>query len=85
MTIAVALFSIAFNTFAAKRLPLFEGVILFVHVLGFFAILIPLWILAPKASASEVFGSFSNYGGWSSVGTACMVGQLASAGAFIGG
>ncbi|KAK5131255.1 hypothetical protein LTR08_001160 [Meristemomyces frigidus] len=84
ITIAVALFATAFNTFAAKKLPLFEGVILFVHILGFFAILIPLWTLAPMARSSEVFGSFSNYGGWSSVGGACLVGQLASAGAFIG-
>lgn len=84
MTIAVVLFAVAFNTFCAKRLPLFEGVILFFHIFGFFAILIPLWILAPKASASEALGSFADYGGWSSIGAACIVGQLASAGAFIG-
>lgn len=84
MTIAIAVFAVLFNMFAAKRLPLFEGVILFFHVFGFFAICIPLWILAPKASAGAVFTDFSNFGEWSSVGAACVVGQLAAAGAFIG-
>ena len=52
--------------------------------MGFFAILIPLWVLAPKASATAVFTDFENYGGWSSIGAACVIGQLAAAGAFIG-
>ena len=81
MTIAVAIFATLFNTVGAKQLPLFELIILLVHIVGFLAILIPLWVLAPKAPASEVFGSFSNFGGWPSVGTACIVGQLTAVGA----
>lgn len=77
---AVVCFSVLFNTVGAKHLPLFESVILFLHIFGFFAILIPLWVLAPKAPAKEVFTSFSNYGGWSSVGAACIVGQLTATG-----
>ena len=84
MVIAVAAFATFFNTVGAKRLPLFEGIILFVHVIGFFAILIPLWVLAPKAPASEVFGSFSNFGGWPSVGAACVIGQLTATGSLGG-
>lgn len=84
ITMAVALGATAFNIWGAKKLPLFEGIILFFHILGFFAIIIPLLALAPKAPASEVFGSFANYGGWSSTGAACVIGQLAAAGAFIG-
>ena len=84
MTIAVAIFATLFNTVGAKQLPLFELIILFVHIVGFLAILIPLWVLAPKAPASEVFGSLSNFGGWPSVGTACIVGQLTAVGA-VGG
>jgi choline transport protein len=38
MTIAVAAFSAAFNIFLAKRLPMFEGIVLFFHVLGFFIV-----------------------------------------------
>ncbi|KAF2724292.1 amino acid transporter [Polychaeton citri CBS 116435] len=84
LTFAIAIFAAAFNTFLAKRLPVFEGIVLFFHIIGFFAMLIPLWVLAPKSSASEVFGDFQNYGGWSSIGTACIVGQLAASSAFVG-
>lgn len=55
-TIAIALFAAGFNTFLAKRLPMFEGIVLFAHLLGFFVILITLWMLAPRVSLSQVFG-----------------------------
>ncbi|GAB1739310.1 hypothetical protein NU219Hw_g4054t1 [Hortaea werneckii] len=75
------------NTFGAKKLPLLEYVVLAVHVVGFFCILIPLWVVRPlgeKASAGEVFGSFRNLGGWESIGTACYVGSITATGAFAG-
>lgn len=64
MTMAVGAFAISFNAFAAKHLPLFEGVILVMFLIGFFVIIIPLWILAPRASVGDVFGKFENWGGW---------------------
>jgi len=85
MTIAVGVFSIAFNSFGAKHLPLFEGIMLVGFIVGFFAICIPLWVLAPKSPASEVFGDFQNFGGWASIGAACIVGQSAASAAFIVG
>lgn len=81
---AVVVFSMFFNTIGAKHLPLFESIILFLHVFGFFAILIPLWVLAPKAPAKVVFTEFSNFGGWSSVGAACIIGQLTATGSLGG-
>jgi len=81
---AFALFAVAFNVFGAKHLPLFEGVILFFNIIGFFAVCIPLWVLAPKASSTEVWTSFTNGGDWASAGAACIVGLLTPAGAFIG-
>jgi choline transport protein len=83
MTMAVGVFAITFNSFGAKHLPLFEGIMLAAFVVGFFAICIPLWVLAPKSSASEVFGKFDNFGGWTSIGAACIVGQSAASAAFI--
>jgi choline transport protein len=83
MTMAVGVFSIAFNSFGAKHLPLFEGIMLVAFIVGFFAICIPLWVLAPKSPASEVFGKFENFGGWASIGAACIVGQSAASAAFI--
>jgi hypothetical protein len=64
MTMAVGAFAISFNAFAAKHLPLFEGVILVMFLIGFFVIIIPLWVLAPRASVGDVFGKFENWGGW---------------------
>lgn len=65
--IAVAVVATLMNTYGAKKLPILEGIVLVVQVDGVFSIIIPLWVLPPKASAGEVFGSFSNNGGWSSI------------------
>src|ERR1700712_5007418 len=54
MVIAVASICGVFNTFLARKLPLVEGTVLILHVMGFFAIIIPLWILAPRATGREV-------------------------------
>ncbi|KAK0849254.1 hypothetical protein LTR03_005335 [Friedmanniomyces endolithicus] len=71
---AVMVFCVFFNIFLAKRLPFVEGVLLIIYVTGFFVIIIPLWVLAPRSPASEVFTTFNNEGGWSSTGVAVMVG-----------
>lgn len=77
LTFAVATFSVFFNTFLVKKLPLVEGIVLIVHIFGFFGVLITLWVLGPRSSASEVFTTFNNYGGWSSDGLSAVVGILA--------
>lgn len=82
LVIATTAFCIIFNTFLAQILPMVERVVLIVHVLGFFAVLIPLWILAPRAT--EVFTSFLNLGGWSMTGVAFMVGLLSPVYALLG-
>lgn len=84
MTIAVAAFAVLFNTFGARQLPLFETAILALHIIGLFAILIPLWVLAPKNNAARVFGEFSNFGGWPTTGSACLVGTLTATGSLGG-
>jgi choline transport protein len=84
LLVAVLVVCTFFNTFGARHLPLLEGLILLLHTLGFVAVIVPLWVLAPKATASDVFGSFNNGGGWPSVGTACIIGQLASTFSFLG-
>lgn len=82
--IAIACLATFINTYGARRLPILEGIVLVVHVFGFFCVIIPLWVLAPKASASDVFGSFTNFGGWPSIGTACFVGSITATGSFAG-
>lgn len=60
-TLTVFLFilmTVGFNMFLAQHLPLAEGIVLFLHVFGFFAFLITLWIMADHAPAKEVFTNF---------------------------
>lgn len=75
---AISAFAVVFNTFLANKLPLIEGIVLAVHVFGFFAILVPLWVLAPRSDAKGVFTEFNNYGGWDNYGTSALVGVLAA-------
>lgn len=74
LVIAISTFSIIFNTFLAKNLPFVEGLILIIHIVGLFAIIIPLWVLAPRNNAHAVFTTFNNGGGWDNAGTATLVG-----------
>ena len=76
IVIGVGLLSTFLNTVAVKRLPLLELVTVFVHFLGIFVVLFPLWILAPKASAKQVFLAFEDKGDWGNVGIACLVAQI---------
>lgn len=84
LVIAVAVVAILFNTFLAQKLPMIEGIILIVHVFGFFGILIPLWVLSPTAPPSEVFGSIEDRGGWGNNGLSCLVGLIGPIYALIG-
>ena len=82
--IGIGIIGTLMNTYGAKHLPILEGIVLIVHIFGFFCIIIPLWVLAPKAPPSEVFGTFSDFGGWSSIGAACFVGSITATGSFAG-
>lgn len=84
LVIAITAFSILFNTFLAKNLPMVEGLILIIHVVGLFAIIIPLWVLAPRNSAKAVFTEFYDGGGWGSPGTATLVGLSTTITSMIG-
>jgi choline transport protein len=80
---AVVLFCVSINTVVSGLLPKFEAVILFLHILGFFAILIPLVVLDPHADPQEVFNS-SNEGMWPIQGLSFMIGLLGNVFAFFG-
>jgi choline transport protein len=81
---AVIAFIVFINTYLARWLPKIEGMILCVHILGFFAILIPLVYLAPHGSSKDVFATFINGGGWSSNGLSFFVGLITSVFSFLG-
>ena len=76
LTIAVILFVALFNTFLAKRLPLIKGARLVLHLAGLFAIIIPLWVMAPRGTVHETIFTFTTTGGWPNVGLASLIGML---------
>ena len=74
--LAFLVLTIFLNTWGAPVLPMLEIVSLFGHLGGFIIVLVPLWVLAPKNSASSVFAEVVNNGGWSNTGTSCLVAQV---------
>ncbi|KAI9756785.1 MAG: DNA replication protein psf2 [Chaenotheca gracillima] len=81
---AVIALTLFVNTYLAKLLPKIEGIILIIHICGFFGILIPLIYLSDHQSASAVFGTFTNGGGWQTMGLSFFVGISTSVFSFLG-
>jgi choline transport protein len=84
LTIAVILFVVAFNTVFAVRLPMIEGMLLVVHVAGLFAIIIPLWVMAPRGNVRDTILTFTTTAGWDNVGLASLIGVVNPIGVLIG-
>jgi choline transport protein len=84
LTIGAISFSIIFNTVLAVRLPLIEGIVLILHLTGLFAIIIPLWIMAPLAKPHAALLEFSNNGGWPTTGLSAMIGLTTPLSVLIG-
>ncbi|KAL8814181.1 MAG: hypothetical protein Q9223_006578 [Gallowayella weberi] len=76
--------AVAFNIFLAGKLPLAEGIFLIVHIFGYFAFLIVLWTMSDHAPASQVFGTFTDGGGWGNTGLSCLVGITTPLWCFLG-
>jgi choline transport protein len=62
MAIMVTFITAGFNMFLANWFPFVEGIILFLHFAGWLAMLIPLWVLAPKDTNAQVWNSFLDSG-----------------------
>ncbi|KAK0249369.1 hypothetical protein LTR91_024109 [Friedmanniomyces endolithicus] len=84
LAIAVVAFAIIFNTVLAVRLPLIEGTVLILHVAGLFAVIIPLWVMAPRGKARDTLLVFTNSGGWPSTGLAALIGMASIVGTLVG-
>ncbi|KAK3073561.1 hypothetical protein LTR53_004754 [Teratosphaeriaceae sp. CCFEE 6253] len=76
--LAIARVVIAYitNIYAARMLPYWQNAFFVLHILVYFAYIVPIWVSAPTASHSQVWKEFRNEGGWSSTGLAVLVGQL---------
>ncbi|KAF2716652.1 amino acid transporter [Polychaeton citri CBS 116435] len=74
MIFAVLVLAFAFNLYLAKYLPLAEGVVLVLHVVGFLAFLIVMWAITDHVDAKKVFTEFEDGGGWGNMGLSVLVG-----------
>lgn len=82
---AIILLSYGINTALGSLLAKFEGFILVLHILGFFAVIFPLTLLENQhATPSEVFHQWLNLGGWQSQGLSMVIGLQGSVFAFLG-
>jgi choline transport protein len=80
---AVILLALSINTIFSKLLPAFEVTVLILHILGFFAVLIPLVKLAPHSDSNEIWTTFLN-SGWSTVSLAFFIGLEGVSAPFVG-
>ncbi|KAF5860512.1 hypothetical protein ETB97_001412 [Aspergillus alliaceus] len=85
MSWAVLCFALFVNSVGRKVLPKFEGFVLILHIVGFFAILIPMVYLGDHNSNEWVFKTWNNYGNWSTQGLSFFVGLLGPVATFAGG
>ena len=77
-------FAVFVNAVIGRLLPRVEGLILVVHILGFFAVILPLIFFGPHQNASEVFRTFMNKGNFHTKGLSFMVGIAGTAFPFLG-
>jgi len=83
VTIAILLIAVVFNVLLGQKLHLVEGFALFLHIAGFFCIIIPLLVLSEKASSKEVWTTFYDPG-WGNQGLSCLIGIVASVSPLLG-
>ncbi|EME87717.1 uncharacterized protein MYCFIDRAFT_75560 [Pseudocercospora fijiensis CIRAD86] len=84
MTMAFALASISFNTFAIGKLPILEGLAVALHVFGFVAFMVIMWVMGPRANAEVTFTNFRDDNDWGNLGLATLVGIVGPATTYLG-
>ena len=72
------------NVGFARWLPKLEGFLLVWHIVGFFAVLIPLVYLGPRTDAKLVFTSTADTDSWPNYGIAFCVGLVGNTFPFVG-
>ncbi|KAJ3578905.1 hypothetical protein NPX13_g1661 [Xylaria arbuscula] len=80
----VVLFAFAVNSSGGTILAKFEGIFLVIHILGFFATILPLTLLGHPTSSEAVWNTWLNLGGWQTQGLSFSIGILGNAFSFLG-
>jgi len=81
---ACMLFAVLMNSTTSNLLAKFEGLVLILHLVGFFAVLVPMVYFAPHNDPATVFTTFFNLGGWSSQTLSFFVGFPAVVASLVG-
>ncbi|KAK5125447.1 hypothetical protein LTR85_000556 [Meristemomyces frigidus] len=78
LVLGLATLGALINTFLSRKMPKLEGIAFVITIFGFVTVVIVLWVLSSRnrLTAPEVFQTFSNDGGWSSLGLSMMAGQI---------
>ncbi|XP_014555116.1 hypothetical protein COCVIDRAFT_39038 [Bipolaris victoriae FI3] len=76
LSIFITLSSILWNTLLVNKLPLMEGIALTLHMLSFFAFVVVLWVMGPRANVHDTWTEFDDPSGWGNKGLATLVGIL---------
>ena len=84
MVLAITLITYLLTVWGAEAMPLFQNLMLILHVFGFIIIVIVLWVLSPRNTADVVFTQLTNGGGWSTMGLSLMIGQISALYSLIG-
>ncbi|KAL8969243.1 MAG: hypothetical protein Q9183_002093 [Haloplaca sp. 2 TL-2023] len=84
MVWAITAFCVIVNTAAVKKLPGLQVAVSLIHILGLFAVVIPLWVLSPRASGREALLTYTNGGGWPTTGLSAIISLLSPVGSLTG-
>jgi choline transport protein len=78
LVVCLATIGALVNTYLSRKLPKLEGLAFILTISGFVSVIIVLWVLNShrRLTASEVFQTFTNDGGWSSLGLSMVAGQI---------
>lgn len=63
------------TVWGAKYLHLWQNAAFVLHISVYLAMMIAIWVNAPRASSSQVWTEFNFSGGWPNTGLAVLVGQ----------
>lgn len=84
LTILAIVIAYVGSVWGAKYLHLWQNAAFVLHILVYLALIIPIWVNAPRASSSQVWTEFNFSGGWPNMGLAMLVGQQTAIFAQIG-
>ena len=84
LAIGIAALAYVVTIYTSRAIPYWQNAFFLLHVLAYFAYIIPIWVSAPTATHSQVWTSLNNEGGWPSMTLAVLVGQLTAVSAQVG-